>query len=191
MPIQPVEAAVLIPAHEVAVALASEGVPVRAIARSTKVPSEDIYEILAFAKDSGTLLSLPKDDWPSKQPKTEDRAPAQGGPLTFDDDTLRMACASHFKLTGLQSAVFVALLRRPESSRLHIHNVIEARRAAHDKPTDHKMVDVVVCHMRKKLVPFVIGIKTIWGVGYSMPLGDRGRALQLLADHIIPTEMAA
>jgi hypothetical protein len=188
--ILPVEAARLIPAIDIAVALADEGVPVRAIARSVKIPGEDVYDILKQAIGEGRLISLPKDDWPPSNRKSA-RYQAENTILSNSDDTLGMACSSYFKMTRLQAAVFVAILRRPEISKLHIHSAIEASRPNADEPTDLKMVDVVICHIRKKLkaIDKEIGIETIWGRGYSLPTVSRDLVLLHLSNHMHPQQI--
>lgn len=192
--ILPVEAARLIPANDIAIALADEGVPVRAIARSTKIAGEDMYDILKNAINEGRLITLPKDDWPPSNRKSA-RYQAENTVLSNSDDTLGMACSAHFKMTRLQAAVFVAILRRPpEISKLHIHSAIEASRPNADEPTDLKMVDVVICHIRKKLkaVDKALTIETIWGRGYSMPPAARDLVLAYIANHLHPpVELAA
>src|ERR1700721_563655 len=157
-----------------AIALADEGIPVRAIARSLKIPGEDVYDLLNEAISEGRLFELPKDDWPPGKKRSQ-RAQTENTILSRDDEALRMGCSSCFKLTRLQSAVFVALLRRPELSKEHIHNAIEAIRTGANAPTDLKMVDVVVCHIRKKLTAIDKDwtISTVWGIGYSLPPATR------------------
>jgi hypothetical protein len=53
----------------IAVALADEGVPIRAIACATKIPSADLRERLGDAKDIGDLVELPCDEWPPGYPR--------------------------------------------------------------------------------------------------------------------------
>lgn len=170
--------------HDIAVLLADEGVPVRAIARSIKVPGEDVYEMLRDAVEQGRLFELPKDDWPPGTKRSQ-RAQSENTILSRDDETLRMGCSSRFKMTRLQAAVFVALLRRPELSKEHIHNAIEAIRPQANAPTDLKMVDVVVCHIRKKLklIDETYAINTVWGIGYALASDARTSTLTLLTEH--------
>lgn len=170
--------------YDIAISLADEGVPVRAIARSIKTPGEEVYELLKGAIAQGRLFELPKDDWPPGGKRSQ-RAQAENTTLNRNDETLRMGCSSRFKMTRLQAAVFVALLRRPELSKEHIHNAIEAIRPPASKPTDLKMVDVVVCHIRKKIqrADPSFSITTVWGIGYSLDPATRAKALDLLNDH--------
>lgn len=101
-----------------------------------------------------------------------------------------MGCSSRFKMTRLQSAVFVALLRRPELTKEHIHNAIEAIRPGANSPTDLKMVDVVVCHIRKKLhaINAAWTIVTVWSIGYSLAPAARESALIILTQHFADIE---
>jgi DNA-binding response OmpR family regulator len=177
---------------EIAIALADEGVPVRAIARSIKTPGEDVYELLRDAVEAGRLFELPRDDWPPKTKRSQ-RAQTQNTVLSRDDEALRMGCSSRFKMTRLQAAVFVALLRRPELSKEHIHNAIEAIRPQANAPTDLKMVDVVICHIRKKLkiIDKEFNIVTVWGIGYSLLPATREACIALLTEHFSSIEQQA
>lgn len=177
---------------DAAVALADEGIPVRAIARSLKIPGEDVYDLLNEALLEGRLFELPKDDWPPGTKRSQ-RAQTENTILNRDDETLRMGCSSRFKMTRLQAAVFVALLRRPELSKEHIHNAIEAIRTSANAPTDLKMVDVVVCHIRKKLklIDPSYKITTVWSMGYSLIPAARESALALLTEHFESIEQGA
>ena len=169
--------------HDIAVALAHEGVPVRAIARSTKVPSDDLYALLTAAIDQGTILELPRDDWPSNSRRAY-RSQAERDVLSLPDESLITPVASVFKTTRLQSAVLIHFLRRPELSKAQVHAVIESTRPDNEEPTDMKMVDVVVCHIRKRISPFGMTMNTIWGVGYRLLTESREIGVNLIAKHI-------
>lgn len=173
--------------HEVAVSLAHEGVPVRAIARSTKTPGEEIYEILKAAVEDGRLIEIPKDDWP--QGSRRERTPAEAAVLGLDEVALQMTCSNYFKLTRLQSAVFAALVRRPTATKEQLHQAIENNRSANQEPTDPKMVDVVICHIRRKIKPLDLEIGTIWGIGYNMRPDHRAKVMDLM--HAFMMEHAA
>lgn len=164
--------------HEVAVNLAHEGVPVRAIARSIRTPGEEVYEILKAAVGDGRLVEIPRDDWPAGARR--ERTPAERVVLGLDDTTLQMTCSSFFKLTRLQAAVFATLIRRPSVTKEQLHQAIENNRDANQDPTDMKMVDVVICHIRKKVKVHQLEIGTIWGIGYNMAADHRASALNLL-----------
>jgi DNA-binding response OmpR family regulator len=174
-------------AHEVAINLAHEGVPVRAIARSTKTPGEEIYEILKAAVEDGRLIEIPKDDWPHGSRR--ERTPAEAAVLGLDEVALQMTCSAYFRLTRLQSAVFTSLIRRPTVTKEQLHQAIENNRLANQDPTDLKMVDVVICHIRKKIKSMGLEVGTIWGIGYSMRPDHRATVMELV--HAFMMENAA
>lgn len=170
-------------AQDIAISLADEGVPVRAIARVIRTPGDAVYKFLKTAVDIGRLTELPKDDWPAGTSRTT-RSPVYAPLLSLDDDTLRLACAQVFGTTRLQSAVLVAIIRRPETTKENIHQAIEGMRPSGAEPTDQKMVDVVICHIRKKLSPATVELKTLWGIGYSLAPLERDKVLSLLMQHV-------
>lgn len=171
------------------VLLADEGVPVRAIARATQTPSEDVYEVLKDAIGVGQLLDMPQSDWPPGSLRRSRKQPGQSV-TSLDDQTLRLACAQIFKMTRLQAAVFVAILRRPEITKDQVHSAIEAIRPATADPTDQKMIDVVICHIRKRIKDYDIELHTIWGQGYTLPHADRDKVMMLLGTYLQPPKAA-
>lgn len=169
--------------EDMVVVLADEGVPVRAIARAGRVPGEELYELLKTAVNDGKLIELPKDDWPPGSQRSK-RIFGTTPLLNLDDTTLRLACTQVFNTSRLQSAVLVALLRRPEMTKEQIHNAIESTRSAGREPTGVKMIDVVIYHIRKHLKDAGVELKTIWGIGYALPTDQRDKALGLLSAHL-------
>ena len=79
-------------------------------------------------------------------------------------------------MTRLQANFMLVLLKREEADKDTLHHVIESQRAIRrnqpDNPesTDPKMVDVVICNLRKRLRSYFDAghetIKTLWGHGY-------------------------
>lgn len=171
------------------VSLADEGVPLRAIARATHTPSDEVYEVLKGAMGAGYLVELPQSDWPPGSLRRSRKQPGTSL-LNVGDHTLRLACAAVFKMTRLQATVFVALLHRPEISKEQVHSAIEATRPANAEPTDHKMIDVVICHIRKKIQSHGVTLKTVWGLGYMLAPEEREKALALLAGYLQPQQAA-
>lgn len=166
----------------VAVRLADEGIPVRAIARATRIPSEDIYEMLHEAIASGAIVEMPKDDWPVGS--NRDQRSRLHGTLLEQDETLRFMCSRLFKVTRLQAAILATLLKRAEVTKAQLHIVIEQNRpSANRDETDPKMVDVLICHLRKKLKPHGVAIETVWGIGYLISPTERDKAVRLLEDY--------
>lgn len=170
------------PVGAVAVRLADEGIPVRAIARALSTPSEQLYELFRDALLTGTILEMPKDDWPPGTVRAQ-RKPLSGNPLDTDD-ALKCACARFFKCSPLEAALLAAMLKRNEVTKQQLHHVIEQNRPGDParEATDVKMVDVMICKLRKKLRPHDIMIETMWGLGYLIPAEGRAIAIKLLGD---------
>lgn len=150
----------------IVVRMADEGVPVRAIARSTTLSSAIIYNILRDAIEYGSIVELPKDDWPSGSARATRTICLPR--LLDSEDALRFACARVFRATKLEAAILGVLIKRTEVTKEQLHQVIENNRANQEnrEPTDPKMVDVLICHLRKKLKVHGVGITTVWGTGY-------------------------
>ena len=164
--------------------LANEGIPVSVLARGLDTESGVIRETIQTAIDCGVVTEMPRDDWPPTA-RRSDRLPSQLAKEQEQD--LLIACRKALDVTGLQANFLVVLLKREEADKDTLHHVIESQRATRrnqpDNPdtTDPKMVDVVICNLRKKLRPhWPPGhetIKTLWGHGYYMDEADRKLAL--------------
>jgi hypothetical protein len=163
--------------------LADEGIPIRAIARATKLSSESIREALHTATDLGQIVGLPRDDWPAGASR-DNRHPDPGGSLRLNDEKLIFNISRLFKVTKLQAALFAVLIKRTEVIKETLHQVIESRRKPNKEETDPKMVDVVICHLRQRLEPFGLAIETQWASGYYMTLDMRKKANLLLEQFI-------
>ena len=161
------------------VQLADEGIPIRAIARATKLSSERIRDTLHTATDLGQIVGLPRDDWPSGIAR-DSRVPDPAGVPRLNDEKLIFNISRLFKVTKLQAALFAVLIKRTEVIKETLHQVIESRRKPNKEETDPKMVDVVICHLRQRLEPFEITIETQWASGYYMTLDMRKKANLLL-----------
>ncbi len=164
--------------------MALEGIPVRAIARSLKQDAGLIYDTLEAAQQQAIIIDMPKDDWPPTA-KRADHAPAFKPGLR--DDDLAFACRQVFKLTPLQAAFMVALLKNSRVDKTKFHILIENLRnnrldsqPSDKEPTAPKMVDVVICHLRKRLkkVDQGIEINTNWGDGYFIKTDCRSYVLK-------------
>jgi hypothetical protein len=169
----------------IVVRLADEGIPVRAIARATKVESECIRDTLHTAIDLGQLVGMLRDDWPVKVLRDQ-RIPELVGLPKMDEEKTIFHIARLFKITKLQAAIFAVLIKRTEVLKDTLHQVIESRRRPNNVETDPKMVDVEICHIRKKLKlpPFEITIETQWASGYYMTLEMRKKAHLLLEQFV-------
>ena len=155
----------------IAVRLADEGVPVRAIARATRIPSPVLYETLTEAKHAGTLLELPRDDWPPGCPRDQ-RALQLSRMMAEDHETLLLATQRLFSLTRTPAALFLHLVQ---------HHAIPS----HDrKDIGQGSFNVHIWHMRQRLAPFGLTIVTLWGYGYQLSPEDRRKAMELILDRV-------
>lgn len=169
--------------HNVAVRLADEGVPLRAIVRALMLPYAEVREALAGACERGMLLNIPHDDWPIGT-RREERAPDLV-PLKLEDEHMVMLAIRTFGLTPTMARILVALLRRPEMTKNSLHIVTQ-----HDEgriypnrgkePSDIKIVDVYICKMRKYYLPPEVEIITIWGIGYYMTPAGKDAAFKAM-----------
>lgn len=164
--------------NNIAVRLADEGVPVRAIVRALLLSYDEVVETLKGAAAQGTILSIPRDDWPPGT-RRDERAP-DTIPLEFEDDHMTMLAMRRIKLSPAMARMFIALLRRPEMTKNALHLCCQRDDAAErPEPTDIKIVDVFVCKIRK-LLPADIKIGTLWGRGYFIDAESKQRAYELL-----------
>ena len=164
--------------------LANEGVPIAVMARAFQLSALQVRNTLAEHLANGTITELPRDDWPPTS-RRADHLPSQLA--KEQDDHLLTACMRAFNITKLQSSFMLVLLKRDEADKDTLHHVIESQRAIRrnqpDNPdtTDPKMVDVVICNLRKRLRPYFPSghetIKTLWGHGYYMERVDRDLAM--------------
>ena len=177
--LEPQPVTTIVAVEQAAIRLADEGIPVRAIARSLKTPSEDIYDILKDAILTGTLIELPVDDWP---PGVRRNKRASLTVTVEDDAGFQFACTRAFKVTKLEIAVLSFLLNRPQATKDQLYHTIKQTRPGENRDDiEPKIVDVVICHLRKKLRhPHAITIETIYGTGYLIPVEDRRRALAIV-----------
>lgn len=165
------------PLLAIVVKLADEGIPIRAIARSVKISSSELYEMLRDALEAGLLVEIPKDDWPAGTSRSA-RA-LFNGTFLETEVALANACARFFKASPLEAAMLAVMLRRNEVTKEQLHTVVERKRQG-KPPTDQKIVDVMICKLRKKLLPHDIIIETMWGMGYLIPLAGRELTMKLL-----------
>lgn len=188
--------------HNVAVRLADEGVPVRAIMRSLMLSYEEVREALAAATERGMLLSIPRDDWPAGT-RRDERQP-DTVPLDLEDEHMVMLAMRTFTLSPALAKMLVAFLRRPQMSKTSLHIVTQKDDGSNARPdpSDIKIVDVFVCKLRAKLKvfreknpTFTAEIETIWGIGYCIPSSGKEsvfRALGIKHDTFaIPAKVAA
>lgn len=76
-----------------------------------------------------------------------------------------------FMLSPAEMLIFSLLMDRPHATRGMIHKAMDFRRIDHRQDyTDHdrKLIDTIICKMRRRLKPYGIEIKTVWGHGYQI-----------------------
>lgn len=176
-----------LPGHLVPIAarLAYEGVPVNVIARSLEQSSALVREALEITIETGTIVEMPANDWPPTA-RRKDRLPALLAEQT-DSDMLASVMRA-LKLTRLQASFMLVLMKRNEVDKTTLHHVVESERAVRtNRPdnldeTDPKMVDVVICNIRKRVRPMGVKIETIWGNGYYLEENSRKIIHDLIAN---------
>lgn len=166
--------------QQIMVRLADEEIPVGAIARATKRPADEVRDILHDAVARGAIIRIPRPDW---HPLPRGERTVLSAVEKLSDDTILHVCIRLFKITRLQASLFTLLIKRNEVTKEMMHHAIEQRRVKTAKAceeTDPKMVDVVVCHLRKRLKAIPLEIKTLWGCGYYMSPVDRRTANEMI-----------
>lgn len=178
----------------VAVRMACEGIPVAAIARSISRASGEVHGTLAMAQVSGQISAVPKYDWPPTS-KLADHLPCHAVEMPETDVVFNARRV--FKLTPLEAGFIVVLLRCEHADKARLHTVIENQRFSRAsnpdrlEVTDQKMVDVMICKLRKKLVTVDerFTIETVWGSGYYIAPAVRALINARLSEK--PAEPAA
>jgi len=169
--------------EQVAVRLANEGIPVNVIARSFELPAADVRVSLDEALASGRITEMPAADWPPTA-RRADHLPAHIAAAR--DADLVTSFMRVFKLTKLMANFMLVLVKREQADKTTLHRVIESQRAARvnrpdtSEETNPKMVDVMICNLRKKLRPFKVEVETLWGRGYTLEPHMRQRVLNIL-----------
>lgn len=151
---------------DIAVRLADEGVPLRAIARATQIPSDDLRLWLQEAKEEGCLIDLPRDDWPPGYPRDQ-RALELSRLMTLDRHVVHLLMRQLFSLAPMEIQLFLSLIQ---------NTFIPKDRTGMTPRT----MDVHMCKLRQRLRPHGITIMTLWGYGYQLPADDRRRALDYI-----------
>jgi len=159
-----------LPIETVAVRLADEGVPLRAIARATNTPSDLLRERLTQARKSGTLVDLPKEDWPPGFPRDQ-RALQLSRMVGEDKRAVELALQQVFHLTSTEVGLMLLLLANPSVPKERINMV-------------HRTIDVHMCNIRRRLLPFDVRVGTLWGYGYQLTEAARQRIMELILERV-------
>jgi hypothetical protein len=164
---------------------AAEGIPVAAIARATHLPYDKVLCYLKRALKLGAISEIPRADWPQAQnergpsatrsPPSKKSTPCLVATSRSPEDTEFLA-RHIFHLTNLEAGFLVVLLRCLFAEKEKLHAVIELQRShrplrpLQQEVTDPKMVDVMICKLRKKMnaIDLAFVIRTSWGKGYFL-----------------------
>ena len=172
---------------QIAVRLANEGIPFNVIARGLEIPAGDVRLSLDEALAAGRITEMPAADWPPTARRADHLPPHIAAARDADLVTGFMRT---FRTPKLAANFMLVLVKREEATKSTLHRVIESQRAQRanrpsaSEETDPKMVDVVICNLRKKLKPFGLTIHTLWGRGYYFDEKDRQRILSLIERNV-------
>ena len=157
---------------DIAVRLAAEGVPVRAIARAINVSSAELWQELNEARLNGRIQGVPREAWPTPAPQ---RLIDPSYLERLDEQSLVSATMRVFALTPLQARLLLVLMR---SSETVPHDRL--RDLYDDNRTTWGNVKVQIFKTRQRLDPLRIEIETNWGRGYRMAQEHRLKAIHML-----------
>lgn len=163
--------------NHVAVRLASEGIPVAAIARALLRSSREIASILDLAVKAGELGEVPRHDWPPGSRR--ERLPTIAAIRSNDVDRLIVPMRSLYGVTVQQARLLAYIAIRREVSRTDLHAL--TGEPGRDVTTVMKTVDVQICKIRKHIVPLVI--ETVWGRGYRITRATSDAILRAVREH--------
>lgn len=77
---------------------------------------------------------------------------------------------------------FLFISSRPSKAQIMDH----LYRSVGDREPEVKIVDVMICKMRRKLKPLCVDIQTHWGRGYYLENADRERIDNLVSRDMLP-----
>ena len=153
--------------QDLAVRLANEGVPVRAIARATRAPSSEIRTWLEQARSTGYLIDLPCDDWPSGYPREQRLLQL----IRQDREDLHGAVRQVFGASPIESQILLLLIQNDDVHRERLRALTGSLDIG---------IRVHLHRLRRDLRGYKLEIKTLYGYGYRMSPEHRRRALDLI-----------
>lgn len=99
---------------------------------------------------------------------------AENDDLRFQVEQLREAMGLTlqppvlFGLTQSENRLLGVLVAREHAPKAALHIALTEGYRSDDEEPAVKIVDVMICKIRKKLAPYFITIETDWGTGYHM-----------------------
>jgi hypothetical protein len=159
--------------------LADEGVPIAALARATQSGRDDIYGVLRDAVEHGRLTELPASDWPPGQSRKA--RIGSGRASQVDGATVLLLLMKTFEITRQQALLMREMLLRAQATREQLYAAAQQAHEHDDEDTEPKIVQVVICKLRKRLirralvrrVGYSVKINTIWSGGYYIDRKQR------------------
>lgn len=178
--------------------MADEGIPIAAIARILSVPFSAVHNILQDELLQGHITEMPRPDWPPGV-RINEHLPTTPVTRKTSSGEIEIVCRKLFKLTNLEAGFIVLLLKSEHTTKKKLHHVIETQRLQRaSRPdtmemTDEKMVDVMICKLRKKLkaVDEDFLITTVWGGGYYIEVSVKEKLYARLAAEGVSSPYAA
>jgi DNA-binding response OmpR family regulator len=158
------------PLDMVSVRLADEGVPLRAIARATNTPSEQLRSKLHAALLEGLLLDLPREDWPPGFPRDQ-RALQLTRMVIENREAVQLAMQQLFGLTATEATLLMSLLSNQNVSKERIDMA-------------DNCFKVHIFNIRSRLEAHDIAIDTLWGYGYQLSPAGRHRLMDMVMARI-------
>jgi hypothetical protein len=170
--------------EDIIIRLADEGVPLAAIKRTLNLPPDqediDVRAVCHAAVASGRITAMPAEDWPSLVPRDQRTPSVPAHSLGMDDTQVLMQMSRRLKTSRLESRILLVILRRGHAMREQLHDVVEDNRGNPIDATQQKIIDVIICKLRKKLTLHGLVLHTIHGLGYEMSDADRNKAWAMI-----------
>ena len=98
--------------------------------------------------------------------------------VTGADDAARVSAATG--ANGLELTTLMLLMKRGELSREVFIATLYGDRVDGGPTEAHKMLDITICKLRKKVAAIGVTIRTVWGYGYSISERDQKLLREIL-----------
>jgi len=83
------------------------------------------------------------------------------------------------QLPPAEARVLMKLVKHDHATKQEVHTAI----ADGNPASDIKIVDVIICNLRKKLASHGVKIVTIWGLGFKLEKSSREKLREILNAH--------
>jgi hypothetical protein len=164
------------PAEHIVLRLADEGVPVAAISRAFKRPSDELWPLIEEALISGKLAVRPAADWRPAS-RRDDRAPEKAPIRAADFEQLTADLRLGFDLAPAEARLLALLMVRDDAPRTALQSAVRGQGGI----TDPGALDDCAEALRRKLARRGIGIETIRGDRYALLPAAAARLRHLVA----------